>query len=584
MVDSSKTGNNDSAVSANTAADDLENKKPSNFLRQIIDKDLADTTVKSIVTRFPPEPNGHLHIGHAKAICLNFGLAEDYKGECHLRFDDTNPEKESAEFIAAITDDISWLGFKWHGDIRFASNYFDQLHGFANELIAKGLAYVCDLSAEEARTYRGTLTEPGTNSPYRERSVEENAELFAKMTAGDFDEGACVLRAKIDMAAPNVNLRDPIIYRIRKVTHHQTGDKWCVYPTYDFTHGQSDAIEGITHSICTLEFEDHKPLYNWFLEQLSVPSTPRQFEFSRLNVNYTVTSKRKLKRLVDDAVVNGWDDPRMPTISGMRRRGYAPESIRNFCAATGVTRVNGIVDMAMLEFAVREHHNVHAPRAMVVINPLKVVITNYPEDKTESLVAPNHPQNEAMGSRTVPFAKTFYIDREDFREEANKKFKRLVIGKKVRLRNAYVVMADSVVKDAQGEITEVHVTYDPATLGQDPTDGIKAKGVIQWVSADTAKPITVRLYDRLFDQESPEKASDTETGENDFMSCVNPDSYTELTHCVAEPSLLEAKPEQVLQFEREGYFVADRYDHSSETPVFNKTIGLRDSWPKQEQS
>ena len=426
--------------STDTTNDDTEIKKPSNFLRQIIDKDLADSTVESIVTRFPPEPNGHLHVGHAKAICLNFGLAQDYQGQCHLRFDDTNPEKESNEFIKAITDDISWLGFQWHGDIRYASNYFDQLHEFANQLIQKGLAYVCDLSAEEARNYRGTLTEPGTNSPYRERSVEENTALFAKMTAGDFDEGACVLRAKIDMAAPNVNLRDPIIYRIRKVTHHQTGDKWCVYPTYDFTHGQSDAIEGITHSICTLEFEDHKPLYNWFLEQLPVPSQPRQFEFSRLNVNYTVTSKRKLKQLVDDAVVDGWDDPRMPTISGMRRRGYAPESIRSFCAATGVTRVNGIVDMAMLEFAVREHHNLHAPRAMVVINPLKVVITNYPDEQVELLDAPNHPQNESMGVRKVPFSKTFYIDRDDFREEANKKFKDNII---FRTKNSLPVNADA---------------------------------------------------------------------------------------------------------------------------------------------
>lgn len=570
--------------STDTTNDDTEIKKPSNFLRQIIDKDLADSTVESIVTRFPPEPNGHLHIGHAKAICLNFGLAQDYQGQCHLRFDDTNPEKESNEFIKAITDDISWLGFQWHGDIRYASNYFDQLHEFANQLIEKGLAYVCDLSAEEARNYRGTLTEPGTNSPYRERSVEENTALFAKMTAGDFDEGACVLRAKIDMAAPNVNLRDPIIYRIRKVTHHQTGDKWCVYPTYDFTHGQSDAIEGITHSICTLEFEDHKPLYNWFLEQLPVPSQPRQFEFSRLNVNYTVTSKRKLKQLVDDAVVDGWDDPRMPTISGMRRRGYAPESIRSFCAATGVTRVNGIVDMAMLEFAVREHHNLHAPRAMVVINPLKVVITNYPDEQVELLDAPNHPQNESMGVRKVPFSKTFYIDRDDFREEANKKFKRLVIGKKVRLRNAYVVKADSVVKDEHGEIKEVHVSYDAGTLGQDPSDGVKPKGVIQWVSADKGVPITVRLYDRLFDQASPEKALDSDSAENNFMSCVNPDSFSELTHCIAEPSLLEASPEQVFQFEREGYFVADRFDYRAEHPVFNKTIGLRDSWPKQEQS
>lgn len=565
--------------SVNSESTEVADKKPSNFLRQIIDKDLAEKKVSQIVTRFPPEPNGHLHIGHAKSICLNFGLAQSYNGKCNLRFDDTNPEKESKEFIQAITDDISWLGFKWDGDIRFASNYFDQLHAYANHLIASGDAYVCDLSAEQAREYRGTLTAPGTNSPYRERTIEENAELFAKMTAGDFDEGACVLRAKIDMASPNINMRDPIIYRIRKVTHHQTGDKWCVYPTYDFTHGQSDAMEGISHSICTLEFEDHKPLYDWFLAHLPVPSQPHQYEFSRLNINYTVTSKRKLKRLVDEGFVEGWDDPRMPTISGMRRRGYAPESIRNFCEATGVTRVKGIVDMAMLEFAVREHHNVNAPRAMVVINPLKVVITNYPDDQTEQLEATNHPQNESMGKRSVPFTKSFYIDKEDFREAANKKFKRLVIGKKVRLRNAYVVLAESVVKDVNGEITEVHVSYDPDSLGVDPADGVKPKGVIQWVSATEGKPITVRLYDRLFSEAEPEKAAD----DGDLVDCVNKDSLTVIANAIAEPGLLAAKPEQVFQFEREGYFVADRYDHSSDKPVFNKTIGLRDSWPKVEQ-
>lgn len=565
--------------SINSGSIEVADKKPSNFLRQIIDKDLAEKKVSQIVTRFPPEPNGHLHIGHAKAICLNFGLAQSYNGKCNLRFDDTNPAKESKEFIQAITDDISWLGFKWDGDIRFASNYFDQLHAYANHLIASGDAYICDLSAEQAREYRGTLTAPGTNSPHRERTIEENAELFAKMTAGDFDEGACVLRAKIDMASPNINMRDPIIYRIRKVTHHQTGDKWCVYPTYDFTHGQSDAMEGISHSICTLEFEDHKPLYNWFLAHLPVPSQPHQYEFSRLNINYTVTSKRKLKRLVDEGFVNGWDDPRMPTISGMRRRGYAPESIRNFCEATGVTRVKGMVDMAMLEFAVREHHNVNAPRAMVVIHPLKVVISNYPENQTEQLEATNHPQDESMGKRSVPFTKSFYIDKEDFREEANKKFKRLVIGKKVRLRNAYVVFAESVVKDANGEITEVHVSYDPDSLGVDPADGVKPKGVIQWVSATEGKPITVRLYDRLFSEAEPEKTAD----DGDLIDSVNKDSLTVISNAIAEPGLLAAKPEQVFQFEREGYFVADRYDHSSDKPVFNKTIGLRDSWPKVEQ-
>lgn len=571
----------DSTITEDIDANSVD-KKPSNFLRQIIDKDLTSGKVSQVVTRFPPEPNGHLHIGHAKSICLNFGLAEYYKGKCHLRFDDTNPEKESAEFVKAISDDISWLGFSWDGDIRYSSNYFDQLHAYANHLIANGDAYICDLSAEQARAYRGTLTSPGTDSPYRDRSPTENAELFAKMTAGEFDEGACALRAKIDMASPNINMRDPIIYRIRKVTHHQTGDKWCVYPTYDFTHGQSDSIEGVSHSICTLEFEDHKPLYNWFLTHLPVPAQPCQYEFSRLNVNYTITSKRKLKRLVDDGVVVGWDDPRMPTISGMRRRGYAPESIRSFCEATGVTRVNGVVDMAMLEFAVREHHNIHAPRAMVVINPLKVVITNYPDDQVESLTAANHPQDESMGTRVLPFTKTFYIDKDDFREEANKKFKRLVIGKKVRLRNAYVVLAESVVKDAQGEITEVHVSYDPGSLGVDPADGVKPKGVVQWVSATEGKRITVRDYDRLFSAAEPEKVGDDTDG-GDFMSAVNADSLTVIDNAIAEPALLNAEAEQVFQFEREGYFVADRYQFSADTPIFNKTIGLRDSWPKQEQ-
>lgn len=571
----------DSTITEDIDANSVD-KKPSNFLRQIIDKDLASGKTSQVVTRFPPEPNGHLHIGHAKSICLNFGLAEYYKGKCHLRFDDTNPEKESAEFVKAISDDISWLGFSWDGDIRYSSNYFDQLHAYANHLIANGDAYVCDLSAEQARAYRGTLTSPGTDSPYRDRSPAENADLFAKMTAGEFDEGACALRAKVDMASPNINMRDPVIYRIRKVTHHQTGDKWCVYPTYDFTHGQSDSIEGVSHSICTLEFEDHKPLYNWFLAHLPVPAQPCQYEFSRLNVNYTITSKRKLKRLVDDGVVVGWDDPRMPTISGMRRRGYAPESIRSFCEATGVTRVNGVVDMAMLEFSVREHHNIHAPRAMVVINPLKVVITNYPDDQIESLTAANHPQDESMGTRVLPFTKTFYIDKDDFREEANKKFKRLVIGKKVRLRNAYVVLAESVVKDAQGEITEVHVSYDAGSLGVDPADGVKPKGVVQWVSATEGKRITVRDYDRLFSAAEPEKVGDDTDG-GDFMSAVNADSLTVIDNAIAEPALLNAQAEQVFQFEREGYFVADRYQFSADAPIFNKTIGLRDSWPKQEQ-
>ncbi|NNL56444.1 MAG: glutamine--tRNA ligase/YqeY domain fusion protein [Pseudomonadales bacterium] len=552
-----------------------ESAKPRNFLRQQIERDLAAGVTSKVVMRFPPEPNGYLHVGHAKSICLNFGLAKDFGGACHLRFDDTNPAKESDEYIAAITDDVRWLGFQWQGEIRYASNYFTQLHQWAQQLIADGLAYVCDLSPEQAREYRGTLTHPGQNSPYRERSVSENQALFTAMTAGDFDEGSCVLRAKIDMAAPNMNLRDPIIYRIRKIAHHQTGTQWCVYPTYDFTHGQSDAIEGITHSVCTLEFEDHRPLYEWFLEHVPVPCKPRQYEFSRLNLNYTVTSKRKLKLLVDEGVVSGWDDPRMPTISGMRRRGYAAQSLRNFCDAIGVTRVNGVVDMSMLEFAVREHHNRHAARAMVVINPLKVVLTNYPDQQVEQLKAPNHPQDKTMGERELPFSKTLYIDREDFREAADKKFRRLVLGKKVRLRNAYVISAEKVVTDKQGEVVEVHASYDPATLGADPPDGVKPKGVIQWVSASEGINITVREYDRLFNVAEPERSDD---GADDLLAVVNPDSLIEHRHCMAEPALAHAAPETVFQFEREGYFVADRYDYSATQPVFNKTIGLRDTW------
>ncbi|NNC55187.1 MAG: glutamine--tRNA ligase/YqeY domain fusion protein, partial [Pseudomonadales bacterium] len=507
----------------------------------------------------------------------NFGLAEEFGGHCHLRFDDTNPEKESQAYIDAIIDDVRWLGFQWHGDTRFASDYFEQLHSWAKQLIGDGLAYVCDLSPEQAREYRGSLTQPGKNSPYRERSAAENLALFERMTAGEFDEGQCVLRAKVDMSAPNMNLRDPIIYRIRKIKHHRTGDRWCVYPTYDFTHGQSDAIEGVTHSVCTLEFEDHRPLYEWFLQQLPVPHAPRQFEFSRLNVNYTVTSKRKLKQLVDAGLVEGWDDPRMPTISGMRRRGYAAQSLRNFCDSVGVTRVNGVVDMSQLEFAVREHLNVNAPRAMVVMQPLKIVLSNYDAGSEEQVLAPNHPQNEAMGNRPLPFGRELYIDREDFRESANKKFKRLVLGKKVRLRNAYVILAEKVVHDKDGEVMEVHCSYDPATLGSDPPDGIKPKGVIQWVCAAHAVEVEVREYDRLFHVENPDKISADDTA---FLEAVNPDSLRIRHGCVAEPALANAAPEQVYQFEREGYFVADRHLHSREKPVFNKTIGLRDSWGK----
>lgn len=546
-----------------------------NFLRTIIKEDIASGRLSGeLVTRFPPEPNGYLHIGHAKSICLNFGLAEQFGGRCHLRFDDTNPAKEEQAYIDAIQEDIRWLGYEWSGPIRYASDYFDTLFEYALHLISTGNAYVCDLSADEAREYRGTLTEPGRNSPYRERSPEENLALFTAMRDGEFDEGSRVLRAKIDMAAPNINLRDPIIYRIRKVSHHQTGDKWCIYPNYDFTHGQSDALEGITHSICTLEFEDHRPLYEWFLANLPVPAQPKQYEFARLNINYTVTSKRKLKMLVDENVVDGWDDPRMPTIAGMRRRGYTAAALRNFCDMVGVARSEGVVDMAMLEHAIRDDLDKNAPRAMCVMDPLKLVITNYPEDKLESLLAPGHPNRDDLGERTLPFSREVYIERDDFREEANKKFKRLVLGKKVRLRSAYVLLAESVVKDAEGNITEVHCSYDDGTLGEDPADGVKPKGVIHWVSASHGKQAVVRLYDRLFTHEAPDR------GGEEFLDHVNPSSLTVLNNCWIEPGLADAAPETCFQFERTGYFVADRHEHSSEKPVFNRAIALRDTWGK----
>ena len=443
----------------------MENTPASNFLQSIIDEDLSSGRVKEVVTRFPPEPNGYLHIGHAKSISVNFGLAEANGGRCNLRFDDTNPEKESQEFIESIQEDVRWLGYRWSGEVKFASSYFGQLYDWAIFLVEQGKAYVCDLSADEARDYRGTLTEPGRNSPYRERTAEENLDLLARMKAGEFDEGAKVLRAKIDMAAPNMNMRDPILYRIRKVTHHQTGNEWVIYPTYDYAHGQEDAIEGVTHSICTLEFEDHRPLYNWFIEQLPIDNHPRQYEFGRLNTSYTITSKRKLKRLVDEGMVQGWDDPRMPTIAGMRRRGYTPRSLRHFCEMIGTTRGDGVVEVAMLEHAIRDDLNDNAPRAMCVLNPLKLVLSNYPEDKVEQLQAPAHPSREELGQRTLPFTRELYIDAEDFREEANKKYKRLVLGKRVRLRGAYVIEADDVLRGANGEILEVHARIIPGTLG-----------------------------------------------------------------------------------------------------------------------
>jgi glutaminyl-tRNA synthetase len=550
----------------------MENTPPSNFLQSIISQDLSSGRVQEVVTRFPPEPNGYLHIGHAKSISVNFGLAQANGGRCNLRFDDTNPEKESQEFIESILEDVRWLGYSWDGEVRYASSYFQQLYDWAVYLVQRGDAYVCDLNAEQAREYRGTLTEAGRNSPFRERSVEENLELLAGMKAGEFAEGEKVLRAKIDMAAPNMNLRDPILYRIRKVPHHQTGKDWVIYPTYDFAHGQEDAIEGVTHSVCTLEFEDHRPLYDWFLEHLPVANHPRQVEFGRLNPSYTITSKRKLKQLVDDNVVDGWDDPRMPTVSGMRRRGYTPAAIRKFCDMIGTTRGDGVVDVAMLEFAIREDLNENAPRAMCVLNPLKVVLTDYPQGQVEELTVPAHPTREELGSRVLPFTRELYIDADDFREEANRKYKRLVLGKRVRLRNGYVIEADSAVKDEQGNIVEVHAHTIPNTVGNDPEDGLKPKGVIHWVSATAGKQARVRIYDRLFNHESPDK------GDNAFMDHINPDSLQVVEQAWIEPSLVEALPEQGFQFEREGYFVADRYEHSAELPVFNKTIGLRDTW------
>jgi glutaminyl-tRNA synthetase len=553
----------------------MEKTPASNFLETIVSEDLAAGRVKEVVTRFPPEPNGYLHLGHAKSICVNFGLAETFGGRCNLRFDDTNPEKESQEYIDSILEDVRWLGFSWDGEVRFASAYFQQLFDWAVYLVGQGDAYVCDLNAEQAREYRGTLTEPGTDSPYRGRSVAENLELLEGMRAGKFAEGEKVLRAKIDMASPNMNMRDPILYRIRKVPHHQTGDSWVIYPTYDFAHGQEDAIEGVTHSICTLEFEDHRPLYDWFIEHLPVNARPRQYEFGRLNPSYTITSKRKLKQLVDDGIVSGWDDPRMPTISGMRRRGYTPAAIRKFCEMIGTTRSDGIVDVAMLEFAIRDDLNENAPRAMCVLNPLKVVLTDYPEGKVEQVASPRHPSRAEMGERMLPFTRELYIDADDFREEANKKYKRLVLGKRVRLRSAYVIEAHDVVKDSDGNIVEVHARTIPDTIGTDPADGIKPKGAIQWISASEGGQATVRLYDRLFNHESPDR------GDREFLDYINPDSLRVVAQAWVEPSLLEATPEQHFQFEREGYFVADRYDHSAETPVFNRTISLRDSWGGQ---
>lgn len=559
------------------ATENSENKnatKPAHFIQQLIRKDLEQGVHQKIVTRFPPEPNGYLHIGHAKSICLNFGVADEFGGVCNLRFDDTNPEKESEEYVNAIRRDVEWLGFRWDGEVRYTSDYFDQLYAWAVHLIEQGNAYVCDLTPDEARSYRGTLVEAGKNSPYRDRSVAENLALFEKMRSGELEEGSCSLRAKIDMSAPNMNLRDPIIYRIKKAHHHQTGDKWNIYPSYDFAHGQSDAIEGITHSICTLEFEDHRPLYDWFIQNLPVPSTPHQYEFARLNMNYTVTSKRKLKLLVDEKHVDGWDDPRMPTISGMRRRGVTPAALRDFCERIGVTRSDALVDLAMYEFSVRNDLDKTAPRAMCVLHPLKVTLTNVDEEQVEYMTAARHPTLESLGERKLPFTRTIYIEQDDFREEANKKYKRLVLGKRVRLRNAYVIEADLAIRDDAGNIIEIvaHIIED--TLGKDPADGIKPKGVIHWVSATENLDCEVRLYDRLFTDEAPD------AGGKNFLETINADSLEILQGCKAEISLAEATLDERFQFERQGYFCLDSKYHSKEKPVFNRTIGLRDTWAK----
>jgi len=525
---------------------DSDTPKKSNFIRQIVEADLASGKYAAVHTRFPPEPNGYLHIGHAKSICLNFGIAEDYDGQCNLRFDDTNPHKENLEFVRVIEEDVRWLGYDWEERMLFASDYFGQLHDFAVDLIRRGKAYVCDLTAEETRTYRGTLTEPGRDSPYRERSIDENLDLFARMRAGEFPDGARVLRAKINMASPNINLRDPTIYRIRHgVVHHQTGDEWRIYPMYDFTHCLSDSIEGITHSLCTLEFEDHRPLYDWFLDALETRCHPQQIEFARLNLEYTVLSKRKLTELVDGGHVDSWDDPRMPTIAGLRRRGYTPVSIRNFCERIGVTKADSRVELQILEGCIREDLEAHGPRRLAVLDPLKVVITNYPEGHEEEFEVPNHPQEPSMGERPVPFDRELWIERGDFMEEAPRKFKRLVTGGEVRLRNAYVIRCDEVIKDADGEISELRCSYDPETLGRNP-EGRKIKGVIHWVSATHGVSAEVRLYDRLFTAPNPE---------GDWLEALNPESLT-IVKAVVEPALANAEPGERFQFERTGYFCA----------------------------
>ena len=547
-------------------------EKPTNFIQQIIAADLEAGRVTEVVTRFPPEPNGYLHIGHAKSICLNFGLAEQFGGRCNLRFDDTNPEKEDDEYVQAIIEDVRWLGFNWDGEPRFASDYFGQLYSWAKQLVADGKAYICELNAEQMREYRGTLTEVGKNSPFRERPAAESLELLEQMKIGAIDEGTMTLRAKIDMSSPNINMRDPVIYRIKKVPHHRTGDEWNIYPAYDFAHGQEDAIEGVTHSVCTLEFAANRPLYEWFTSNLPLPSIPRQYEFGRLNLNYTMTSKRKLKQLVDEGHVDGWNDPRMPTISGLRRRGVTAASVREFCDSLAVAKTDGIVDVAQFEHFIREDLNNNASRAMCVLNPLKVTLSNYPEDQQELLIAPGHPNRDDLPSRELPFTRELYIDRNDFNEDttlSRKKFKRLVTGEYVRLRSGYVIRADEVIKDGAGEIIELICSYIPGTVGQDPPEGVRPRGVIHWVSATNSVDCDLYLYEKLFTAAAPD------AGEGSFMDHLNPESLQVVKQCKAELGLAGAEVGQHFQFEREGYYAVDAVHSSPGKLVFNRTIALR---------
>ncbi|MEW6062566.1 MAG: glutamine--tRNA ligase/YqeY domain fusion protein [Bacteroidota bacterium] len=557
----------------------MEQKEKSDFIRDIINDDLKTNKFNGRVhTRFPPEPNGYLHIGHAKSICLNNGIAEEYNGKFNLRFDDTNPEKEEQEYVDSIIDDVRWLGGKFEDRIFFASDYFEQMYQYAVQLIKKGKAYVCDLTADQIRETRGTLTEPGINSPYRNRSVEENLELFERMKKGEFPDGAKTLRAKIDMASPNLNLRDPVMYRIIHAEHHRQGNRWCIYPTYDWAHGLEDSIEGITHSLCTLEFENHRPLYDWFLDELGIYH-PQQIEFARLNLSYTVLSKRKLLRLVQEKHVSGWDDPRMPTIAGYRRRGYTASSIKNFCDIIGVAKRDSVIDMSLLEYSIREDLNKHAQRAMAVLHPLKVVITNYPEGKTEELDAVNNPEDESAGTRKIPFSREIYIEQDDFREVPPPKYFRLSPGTEVRLRYAYIIKCEKVVKDERGNVVELHCTYDPETRSGLPSANRKVKATIHWVSAPHAVDVEVRLYDRLFVKENPD---DVEEGK-DFLSNLNPNSLNVLKNCKAEPMLGNATPGERFQFERVGYFCVDIKDSEPHAPVFNRIVTLKDTWAKIEQ-